>query len=388
MAPSARNLPQIARSLSAKPKPSESTAKAKPEAKREFVLYAGRKIPLVKEASGTWRLRSRSRHYAIDFGLGTSDLNAAKRIARDHLEGRSKLIPRKGGETLEDVARVYLDMPKRCGERAATDNVQRLRSIVRLAWGRELSQVRLVDLSPKLWRDFMAAKLGGVLDLATRRPGNAAINAAVRSAASIFIPRLRPAYAEHGFAIPDDATVVQWLPVMHLPPSVADDAALVAWWKALLVGSPEWFAVGLARFAGLRSAEIAASRPEWVVAGAVELRDRPAEGFLTKTGKPYRAIILRPELVAAIAALQPGSFIVQPATAKRSEWFERDLPRLVRPFCPTAKKPLHRLRGLYADEVARLTQDAVAARLAGIREASAALGHTTTATTINHYLTP
>jgi ABC-type phosphate transport system permease subunit len=38
--------------------------------------------------------------------------------------------------------------------------------------------------------------------------------------------------------------------------------------------------------------------------------------------------------------------------------------------------------------VARLTQDAVAARLAGIREASAALGHTTTATTINHYLTP
>jgi hypothetical protein len=362
--------------------------KTPPIARKEFVLFAGRKIPLVREASGTWRLRSRSRHYAIDFGLGTSDINAAKRIARDHLEGRSKLIPRKGGETLEDVARIYLDMPKRCGERAATDNVQRLRSIVRLAWGRELSQVRLVDLSPKLWRDFMAVKLGGVLDLATRRPGNAAINAAVRSAASIFIPRLRPAYAEHDITIPEEAIVIQWLPVMHLPPSTADDTALVEWWASMPQGSPEWFAVGLARFAGLRSAEIAAARSGWVSIDTIELRDRPEEGFLTKTGKPYRALILRPELAEAIRALPEGSPIVQPATAKRSEWFERDLPRLVRPFCPTAKKPLHRLRGLYADDVARLTQDAVAARLAGIREASAALGHTTTATTINHYLTP
>jgi hypothetical protein len=361
--------------------------KTPPIARKEFVLFAGRKIPLVKEASGTWRLRSRSRHYAIDFGLGTSDLNAAKRIARDHLEGRSKLIPRKGGETLEDVARIYLDMPKRCGERAATDNVQRLRSIVRLAWGRELSQVRLVDLSPKLWRDFMAVKLGGVLDLATRRPGNAAINAAVRSAASIFIPRLRPAYAEHDITIPDEAIVIQWLPVMHLPPAPSDDDALLRWWESLPAGSPEWFAAGLARFAGLRSAEIAAARSGWVAGDSIELRDRPDEGFLTKTGKAYRALILRPELAEAIRALPEGSPIVQPATAKRSEWFERDLPRLVRPFCPTAKKPLHRLRGLYADEVARLTQDAVAARLAGIREASAALGHTTTATTINHYLT-
>lgn len=53
-----------------------------------------------------------------------------------------------------------------------------------------------------------------------------------------------------------------------------------------------------------------------------------------------------------------------------------------------AKKPLHRLRGLYADEVARLTQDAVAARLAGVKAAASALGHTNTATTERSYLSP
>ncbi len=51
-----------------------------------------------------------------------------------------------------------------------------------------------------------------------------------------------------------------------------------------------------------------------------------------------------------------------------------------------ATKPLHRLRGLYADDVAKLTEAAVRARMEGIQAASAALGHTSTATTVNHYL--
>ncbi len=354
--------------------------------KTDAVLWQGRKLPLFREASGTWRLRSRSRHCAVDFGTGTTDLAAARRIAKDFLDGKLAVAAKRGAETLEDVARVYLALPKRASERAATDNVQRLRSIVRLAWRKELAQVRLSELSPRLWRDYMAARLGGKLDLATRRPGNAAINSAVRAAASIFIPRLRPAFEEEGLTIPADAIVIQWLPVMQLPPAISDDAALIEWWQSLPPASPEWFAVGLARFAGLRSAEISAARPEWVSNDTIELRDRPEQGFLTKTGKPYRAVILRPELAEAIRALTPGLPIVQPAAASREEWFERTLPRLVRPFSPSAKKPLHRLRGLYADEVARVTQEAVAARLAGIREASAALGHTTTATTLNHYL--
>lgn len=378
---SARNLPVSARSTGAKRDAAETEAKTK----RETVLWKGQRIPLVREATGTWRLRSRSRHHPVDFGTGTADLMAARRVAKEYLENQAAR-PKRGSETLEDVVKTYAVMPKRCAERAATDNAQRLRSIVRLAWKRELSQVKLSELSPKLWRDFMAAKLDGKLDLATRRPGNAAINAAVRSAASIFIPRLRPAYAEEGIEIPDDATMIQWLPIMHLPPATSDDDALIKWWESLTVASPEWFAVGLARFAGLRSAEIAACRPEWLEGDSIVLRDRPEENYLTKTGKPYRSIVLRPDLAEAIRAAAPGELIVKAPHASREEWFERILPRLVRPFSPTAKKPLHRLRGLYADNVAKITQEAVTARLAGIKAASQNLGHTTTATTENHYL--
>jgi hypothetical protein len=49
---------------------------------------------------------------------------------------------------------------------------------------------------------------------------------------------------------------------------------------------------------------------------------------------------------------------------------------------------LHRLRGLYADQIKRETESAILARQAGIAAASAALGHTTTDTTERHYLTP
>lgn len=75
-----------------------------------------------------------------------------------------------------------------------------------------------------------------------------------------------------------------------------------------------------------------------------------------------------------------------PVEGIRYRWFERVPQEWLRKFTGTAKKPLHRLRGLYADEVAKLTQDAVAARLAGVKAASQALGHTNTATTQNSYL--
>jgi hypothetical protein len=58
-----------------------------------------------------------------------------------------------------------------------------------------------------------------------------------------------------------------------------------------------------------------------------------------------------------------------------------------RPFVGDVIKPLHRLRGAYADAVAALTADAVTARLAGVKAAQEALGHTTSETTERHYLT-
>ena len=59
---------------------------------------------------------------------------------------------------------------------------------------------------------------------------------------------------------------------------------------------------------------------------------------------------------------------------------------MIKPFTGTAGMPLHRRRGLYADDVKKLTQDAVAAHLAGVKAASQNLGHTNTATTEKSYL--
>ncbi len=77
-----------------------------------------------------------------------------------------------------------------------------------------------------------------------------------------------------------------------------------------------------------------------------------------------------------------------PEGEDRGRWFERVPQAWLRAQGVTAKLPLHRLRGLYADQVAALTRDAVTARLAAIRAAQEALGHTTSATTERHYLTP
>ena len=105
-----------------------------------------------------------------------------------------------------------------------------------------------------------------------------------------------------------------------------------------------------------------------------------------------RSLKLPPDLAEVadfareLLAMPEGPTVTTPAGISRREWFERKPQAWLKPFTGTAKKPLHRLRGLYADDVARLTRDAVTAHLAGIQAASNALGHTTTKTTKDSYL--
>jgi hypothetical protein len=287
------------------------------------------------------------------------------------------------------VERVYTALPKRSGAKASYNNLTRLRSIVRTVHGKPLARVPVSHIGPRLWADFMAKRQGGQLDLSTRRAENAAINAAVRCASSIFIPRLRPLYREAGIIIPDDAKVIQWLPEMRRPRPKADDAAMVKAWLALPRGPLFWTA-GLARFAGLRREEISACRREWISEDEtgvfVEMHDRPEYGWLTKTGEVYRARIMRPDFAAALLALPPGPIVEIGSQCSRSHWFEHKPQEWLKAFTGAARKPLHRLRGLYADDVKRTTEEAVKAHLAGIREASKNLGHTNTATTERSYL--
>lgn len=47
-----------------------------------------------------------------------------------------------------------------------------------------------------------------------------------------------------------------------------------------------------------------------------------------------------------------------------ARWLGREPQKWLRPFVPGAGKPLHRLRGLYADQIKRETEQAMLARMA------------------------
>lgn len=338
-----------------------------------------------------WRIRSRRIGNEIDWQFPCCGLETARELALARFQGNAP-APIKNDATLEDVIEAYKEIPKRAGEAAAKQNIYCLRSVTRVALGKEAKRVYPREVGPDLWAEFQRRRLDGRLDYSTRRPGNAAINSTIRCAKSIFIPELVADYARRGIEIPANATVVKWLPEMQLPKPEALEASLFEHWAALPHGDTMRDAIGLGRFAGLRREEASACQRDWIVenkdAVYVELRDRPNQGFLTKTGKVYRALVVNDAYAAELLAKPPGYIVQMPERiSSREEWFERKPQDWLRPFLGGAKKPFHRLRGLYADEVARMTQDAVAAHLAGVKAASEALGHTSTQTTKDHYLT-
>lgn len=365
------------------------------EIARKFVIWKGRKVPLVRDNGGLWRLRSRSKYLNVDISTGTVNETTARQVARRLLdEGVATENPKRGpaGASLQTLVDVYLATPKRVAKVSAASNVNRLAKIVRLVYGKRLDEVKVKEATAELWQKYQSARyaaLGRTLDYTQRIPENAGINAAVRAARSVFIHRLRPAYERAGLAVPEDADNVTWLPEPILVRPPADDAGLVAAWLEREQDAL-WFVVGLARFAGMRLAEIGACRREWIAETAgvvsVEMRDRPAEGFQHKVGRPYLAPVLHPVLAAALVACPPG-LIVNPSAPARLKWLDVVPQQWARQFVgPEVRKPVHRLRGLYATDLADRTRLAVAAQLAGEQAAASALGHTSPETTRRHYL--
>lgn len=355
--------------------------------KPDAIIFEGRHIPLFEDGPRGWRIRSRSEHMPVDVVLGHGPESWARKKAREVLESGSYKREPKAKGTLEELVAVYEAMPKRAGKAASKIAVYRLTSCVRLVLARELADVKLSEINAAFWLDYIAKRQGlEVADLATRRVINTAINSAMRCAASIFIPRLRPAFAAHGLIVSPEATVIQWAPTIHSDKPEVTDEMMDAWRE--LEHGPLWIALGLARFAGLRRDEIEHATDAWVqIAGSavyVVLQDRPDEGWLSKTGRKYRAVVIDPEFAEFLCGCGVG-YLVQPPVIDRSKWFALAPQKWMRAFT-TARQPLHRLRGLYADDVARLTADAITARLGGVQAASEALGHTSTKTTTRHYL--
>ncbi|WP_038164853.1 hypothetical protein [Verrucomicrobium sp. BvORR106] len=364
---------------------------------KPFVVHLGVKYPLLLER-GLWRVRTRKKGHELDDSLGEGSLDWAKKefyrkmAAGEFTKVKKKPDPDEG--TMQNLMDVYEELPKRASDDVAESNISRLAVIIRTVFGREPNKVAISEFTSKTWEEFQRIQQGGKLDLSKRHPDNQAINSAIKQAKSVMTKKLWPSFAQRGITINPNTAIVQWLPEGYKPPAEAKGDDLVAAWEKLQkTDLPMWYTIGLARFAGLRREEISAMRPEWVIRKKgvpyVRLMDRPEDGFFTKTGKPYQAIILREDLAKAIEALPVETLVVHPKTPNdRDRWFEREPQAWIRPFAPKARLPLHRLRGLYVDQVAEEQEEAIAARQEAVKKASKAVGHTTTKITEDHYLTP
>lgn len=364
--------------------PESKIAQELPKLGTSFLQWQGRRLPMIAQAGG-WRLRSRSKSFQVDLFFSTSSLVEAKRLARGKLADLPERIEKPKG-TLEDIVVMYLAAPKRCSQDTAEGNVSRLRSVARDAFGKTLEQIRTAEI-PMLWPAYVAARQGlKQPDYATRRKGNYAINSAMKQAASVFLPALRPYYRRHGLSLPDDATITLWAAQAPLERPEARERDLIrAWIRLRKTDVDLWLVVGMARFAGLRQSEILACRGHWIRRSGshVDLRDREDEGYFHKTGQWYSAAILSRKLAQYLTAIPLDSSVI--TRPDRARWIQRVPQAWLKQFTGTAKAPLHRLRGLYADHVRWITESAILARAEGIKAASRALGHTSTATTERHY---
>lgn len=355
----------------------------------------------------------RRRDVRVSESLGTPDLTEAKAEAARRYSGKAEARERMrgGGATLTEILAAYREMPKRCSERTAEANAQRLLKIVQVAWERKPEDVRASDLNERLWEDYAAArqrkglKLRS-LDISTRRAENRGINAAMRMAVSVFHEGLERYYERADINLDFEAARrVPWLPVIapKVQPLAHESLEMLDRSLAAIKDTdrPLWRAVMIARHAGLRSKEINAARKSWLVhnkAGTLcfEIRDRPEEGFMHKTGEEYRAPILSTELMQDLLACPDDGPLVPvlPVVDAERDRLTRD--HFFRKTCNNwlrahgiarPHKGMHRLRALYAETLRDLTANLRLANDAGTEAAQEALGHTSDKTTKNHYLT-
>lgn len=355
----------------------------------DYVLFEGVRIPFFFEHGKGWRIRKRSLHLSVDYSTGIIAAAPARKAALEWLAKQKNGAVKLTTQTLELLVACYLAMPRRASNTTAQESITFLRAVCRTVWDRELKSIRVHEVGPKLWQEYMRIRCGGELNLATRRQEHVTINSAVRKASMIFKKTLHPAYQREGFHIPADVTQIEWLQELKRPPKALPEQDLLKAWADLPRG-PLWMAVGLARFAGLRKEEINACRGSWLEKRGerwgLVVCDRPDEGFWCKTGWPRFSVILHPEVLAALQAAGAEDYVVE-LKGSRDQWFKGVPQAWLRAYLGERKDvsmPLHRLRGLYLDAVRASAE----ARLqhAAIEEARDAAGHTSSETTLKHYL--
>jgi integrase len=375
----------------------------------DTITIKGREFHMFKEpATGRWRVRKRTEDVYIDKSTGCTELTEARRWAKVYVEkelGNAYRLA-TGGHTLEEVVQAYLSFPKPVRQYVAEANVARLRNIVHIAMGKELHEVRARAITYRLWEDFIAFKHGGKMDLSTPRRENISIVGAVRSACSIFPKKLDHRYAEAGINL-DFANLrrVPSLPTLSVARHALPEGclgSLINAWNSLKTSESAseraiYTTVGLALYAGLRSSEIAAAQKHWLTSSGTEikivLKDRPEEGFRTKTGSQalenswLSGLVIDLGFAYHLMSLPEGKLVQFPQSSE--DWFFNTVVnRWIRQFITKEMdgKGLHRLRAEYANAVKVKYGNRILANQVGIDAARLALGHETSGTTLRHYL--
>lgn len=361
----------------------------------DCLVFEGVRIPFFLEPGKGWRIRKRSVHLTVDFSTGIVARAPAIKRAREWLDDwrAGREVRRGAWRSVADLLEMYLRMPRRASDATAHYNVTQFKAIVRLVFGKEPDRVRDTDLGPEMWLRFQAGKLGVErVDFSKRAANHVSINTAVRSAASVVKKNLWPAYERAGFRLAPDLLSIEWLQELRKPKREVSEVELLKAWRALPHGAL-WMAVGLARFAGLRKEEVAACRGSWLEQQrgrwGVVVCDRPEEGFLCKTGEPRFSVLLNGEILDALRSMESAAdlAVALPLGQSRERWFRQvpqDWLRLYLGDRDAVKKPMHRLRGLYLDEVRALAETRL--QEAAIAEAQEAAGHTSAEVTKRHYL--
>lgn len=353
------------------------------------IVFQGRGYPLVKDRVG-FRLRSRTASHPINFCTGTFNLALAKKRAKEHLEKSLTQHTPLTTRTAHDLVEAYKLLSKRAGIRTEKYNIQRFTFVLKTVLGRPLKSIRIHEITPKVWMEFMAiSQRLARPDLSTRRPEHTTINTAVRSARSLLIESLREGYREMGIQMPA-AGKIQWLQEVKTPPRTFQEKEMLAAWQALKADDPIRWTVAIARFAGLRKAEVAACRGGWLIDSdgvwCLEVKDRPEEGYYCKTGVAGLAPILNAELIEHLKAIPPDDLVVK-IDGCRANWFDRVPQGWLRTYMGTKAeiaKPLHRLRAAYLAAVKKT--EMMRMQSEALRITAAAARHTSDRTTRKHYL--
>lgn len=357
----------------------------------------GRDFPLRKcPKSGNWFIDKRTTELRIVQSTGISDLTEAKKWAKVTIEKALSDAYRlaSGGHTLEEVVQTYLRLPVAVQPETKHHNVMRLRAVIGEVFGCELDDVKAGLITFRLWTDYIAAKQGGTADLVTPRRENISIQSTLRAAASVFSKKLDHLYESEDIHL-DFANLRR---VPSLPTPVLERAELdVSELEKALPDAPLpiRIAVGLALHAGLRSKEVQFCSKHWLVQcdehWRIVLKPRPAESFTPK-GKPdgnawLSGLILDADFGAFLATLPEGK-LVRPEGISDGWFYDHVLPDWIRQFIPREldNKAMHALRRVYAQRVQAKFASKLLASQVGLDAARVALGHQSSAITLNHYL--